>query len=170
MTGTAPHAVAHVGITVPDLDAAIVWYGDLFGLRLIAPPADVDQAVESPFSGPVRDIFGSGLQRMRMAFLSSANACIVELFEFDQPAYEAPVEAFPYWRGGITHFAFVDPDVSGTAARIVERGGVQRSQVWTLFEGLPYQACYCQDPWGTVIEILSHSHEQTFANLGATPH
>jgi catechol 2,3-dioxygenase-like lactoylglutathione lyase family enzyme len=163
---TAPRAVGHVGITVPDIEAAVAWYGELFGFRLIGPIADVDQSEGGAFAGPVADIFGPELQRMRMAFLSSANACIIELFEFqDAPCAELD-DHFDYQRRGLTHLAITDPDVAGTTERIVARGGRQRSEVWTLFEGMPYQACYCEDPWGTVIELLSHSHEQTFANLG----
>jgi catechol 2,3-dioxygenase-like lactoylglutathione lyase family enzyme len=163
---TPPRAVGHLGITVPDIDAAVEWYGELFGFRLIGPIADVDQDEGGAFAGPVADIFGSELRRMRMAFLSSANACIIELFEFqDGPCAELD-DHFDYRRRGISHLAITEPDVESAAARIVERGGVQRSKVWTLFEGMPYQACYCEDPWGTVIELLSHSHEQTFANLG----
>ena len=163
---TPPRAVGHVGITVPDVEAAVAWYGDLFGFRLVGPVADVDQAQGGAFAGPVADIFGDDLRRMRMAFLSTANGCIVELFEFQDKPCEELDDHFDYHRRGITHFAITEPDVAGAAARIVERGGVQRSKVWTLFEGLPYTACYCEDPWGTVIELLSHSHEQTFANLG----
>jgi catechol 2,3-dioxygenase-like lactoylglutathione lyase family enzyme len=162
----APLAVAHVGITVPDLDAGIEWYSDLFGLRLIGPPADVDQREGGAFHGPVADIFGEECVRLRMAFLSAANACVIELFEFQEPGYITPETTFDYRRGGITHVSFVAPDIEETVARIVERGGRQRSKLWTLFDGLPYKACYCEDPWGTVIELLSHSHEQTFANLG----
>ncbi|MFL5846921.1 MAG: VOC family protein [Solirubrobacteraceae bacterium] len=163
---TAPRAVAHVGITVPDIAAAAAWYSEIFGLRLIGPIADIDQSQGGAFHGPVEDIFGPQLRLMKMASLSSANGCVIELFEFEDPPYEAPEDPFPYLRGGITHVSFVEPDVEEAVGRIVASGGRQRSKLWTLFEGLPYQACYCEDPWGTVVELLSHSHEQTFANLG----
>jgi hypothetical protein len=34
-----------------------------------------------------------------------------------------------------------------------------------IFEGKPVKACYCEDPWGTVIEVISHSHERAFSNM-----
>ena len=58
----------------------------------------------------------------------------------------------------------VDPDIEGLAARIAERGGRVRSEVLTLFEDAPYRLVYCEDPFGNIIEIFTHSHEQTFAN------
>ena len=51
--------------------------------------------------------------------------------------------------------------------RIVEAGGKQRSQVWTVFEGEDVQVCYCEDPFGNVLEIISHRYEQIFANRSA---
>jgi hypothetical protein len=41
---------------------------------------------------------------------------------------------------------------------------MRTSKIWHLFEGEPYKICYCEDPWGSVIELYSHSHEQTFSN------
>ena len=37
----------------------------------------------------------------------------------------------------------------------------------TLFEDAPNQLVYCEDPFGNVVEIFTHSHEQTFANRRA---
>jgi hypothetical protein len=58
----------------------------------------------------------------------------------------------------------VDPDIEGLAKRIADSGGKQNSAVWTLLEGEPFQAVYCQDPWGNIIEIYSHSTELMYAN------
>ena len=30
--------------------------------------------------------------------------------------------------------------------------------------GRPYQLVYCEDPWGNVIEVLSHDYAEVFAN------
>ena len=40
-----------------------------------------------------------------------------------------------------------------------------RSQIDVEFiPGTDRKLCYCEDPFGNVIEIFSHSYEQTFAN------
>jgi hypothetical protein len=30
--------------------------------------------------------------------------------------------------------------------------------------GRPWRLCYCEDPWGNVIEIMSHSYAEVFPN------
>ena len=62
------------------------------------------------------------------------------------------------------HFCLVDPNIEGLAKRIIDMGGKQRSDIWALFEGEPFKAVYCEDPWGNLIEIYSHSTELMYAN------
>ena len=35
-------AINHIGLSVPDIDAAIAWYGDVLVFRLVTPPAEMD--------------------------------------------------------------------------------------------------------------------------------
>ncbi len=163
---TTPRSIAHIGISVPDLDAAIAWYEDVLGFRLIGAAGEVDLTDDSHFAHLCTDIFGADCKRLRLAHISTANGAALELFQFVDPVNETPDDNFEYWRNGIFHFCVVDPDVSGLAARIEQTGGKIRSKVWDLFEGQPYQLIYCEDPFGTVLEIYSHSHEQFFANQG----
>lgn len=158
-----PLAVAHVALTVPDLDAAIAWYGELFGFQPIGPPQEID--VRGGHLGTlVSDVFGPKLGAFRFVHLHTANGAALELFEFIEPAFERREDPFEYWKGGFSHIAFVDPEIEELVKRIQERGGrIRTSQIWSLFEGEPYRICYCEDPWGSVIEIYSHSHEETWS-------
>jgi hypothetical protein len=101
---------------------------------------------------------------MRIAHLATANGTAVELIEFVDPPVERPQDNLMWWRSGIFHFCVVDPDVAGLAERIAAAGGRRRTRVWPMSEELPYAFCYCEDPWGVVIEIYSHSSEQIYAN------
>ncbi|MEU3935931.1 hypothetical protein AB0E85_28410 [Streptomyces sp. NPDC029044] len=56
--------------------------------------------------------------------------------------------------------------MSGLAGRIEQAGGKIRTKTLELFEGQPYQFAYCEDPFGTIIEITSHTLEQMLANQG----
>ncbi len=163
---TTPRSIAHIGIAVPDLQAAVEWYEEVLGFRLIGPPGEVDLTDGSHFARLCSDIFGSQCKRLKLAHLSTANGTALELFEFVDPATEMPDDNFRYWRQGIFHFCVVDPDVPGLAQRIEAAGGKIRSDIWELFDGQPYQLVYCEDPFGTIVEIYSHSHEQFFANQG----
>jgi catechol 2,3-dioxygenase-like lactoylglutathione lyase family enzyme len=159
-----PLALGHIALSVPDLDAGIEWYGDLFGFQPIAPAQLVDVR-GGHFGTLVSDVFGPRLGAFRLVHLHTASGTAVEMFQFIEPAFERRDEVFEYWKGGYSHLCVIDPDIEGLTQRIIDRGGRMRtSQIWPLFEGEPYRIAYCEDPWGSVIEIYTHSHEQTFAN------
>ena len=158
-----PRTLTHVGLTVTDLDKAVHWYGDVLGFRVIAGPADM-VADDSPFGNIVKDIFGSGFGRGRLVLLAGANGVVVEIFEFERPKSERREKNFEFWKNGFFHICFVDPDIEVTAKKIAETGGKQRSRVWQLFPDKPYKIAYCEDPFGNIIELYSHSTEQTWSN------
>jgi catechol 2,3-dioxygenase-like lactoylglutathione lyase family enzyme len=159
-----PRAFSHVGITVPDIDKAIEWYGEVLGFTLLAGPMMVlgGEGATGEASG---DIFGAAMGSFRLAHMAGANGMGLEVFEFVDPEVEVPEDNFEYWKIGIFHFCVVDSDIEGLAGRIAGAGGKQRSKVWSLAPGKPYKVCYCEDPWGNIVEINSHSYEQTWSNL-----
>jgi catechol 2,3-dioxygenase-like lactoylglutathione lyase family enzyme len=159
-------AIAHVGISVPDIDAAVDWYCKVFGMEAIVPTGELDASVGGPIVELTVDIFGDKFGGVKVAHLTGANGVGVELFQFVKPAYQAPDEPFEYWRGGIFHFAYVAKDAERLVEAIEANGGRRRSKLDFLFEGRDVRAAYCEDPWGTVIEVISHSDERVFSNLG----
>jgi catechol 2,3-dioxygenase-like lactoylglutathione lyase family enzyme len=159
-------AVGHVGISVPDIEAAIEWYSGVFGLEQIGETGTLSASDDGVIADAATDIFGPQFRGVKMAHLASANGVAVELFQFLEPAYAKRDDDFDYWRGGIFHFAFVARDIERVVRTIEERGGRRLSGVDPLFDGRSLQVCYCQDPWGTVVEVMTESHERAFANIG----
>jgi catechol 2,3-dioxygenase-like lactoylglutathione lyase family enzyme len=157
-----PPAVTHVGVTVPDLDRAVRWYAEVLGLEPIGPAVEV-RANRGHGGAVAADVFGSRLGRFRQAHLATANGVALELFEFVEPPTE-PRDGFGYWRTGIFHVCFTVADLERMAERITAHGGRRTSRVWQIFRGEPYRTCYCEDPFGNVVELYSHSHERTYAN------
>jgi catechol 2,3-dioxygenase-like lactoylglutathione lyase family enzyme len=157
-------SIAHVGMTVSDLDGAVRWYRDVLGLEPLGPAVEVE--ARAGHGGRVAaDVFGPRFGLLRQAHLTSANGVALELFEFAEPRVEPRATHFEYWKAGIFHFCLVAPDIEAVAERIVASGGRRRtSRVWEIFEGEPYRTCYCEDPFGNVFELYSHSHERTYAN------
>ena len=87
----------------------------------------------------------------------------VELFEFLN--HETPKNNFEYWKTSVFHFCVQDPDVEGLAKKIVEHGGKQRMPVRYYYHGeKPYRIVYCEDPFGNIVEIYSHSYELTYSS------
>ncbi len=159
---TPPLALNHIGLTVPDIFGAIAWYGRVFGASHIMGPrllaADEKATHETP------GIFGRKFRKAYQAHLLLANGVGLELFQFIEPAVEAPVENMAYWNRGPFHFALTYPDVDGLVATIIAEGGRKRIEPIDFVPGRPWRLCYCEDPWGNVVEIMSASYAEMFAN------
>jgi len=140
--------VDHVGITVTDLDAAIAWYEEVFGLGVLQGPTVIGGDEER-----VRDIFGPGVADFRIAYLGSEAGTRVQLFQFTEPAVERRPESFEYWRTGISHVGLACADVADAVARLEAHGGRRRSAILGAPPGPVY--CYCEDPDGNVIELIT---------------
>ena len=157
--------LTHVGLVVPDIHAALDWYTSVLGFVALAPP--VRLSADSHAGRVAAAIYGERFASCKQAQLMAGNGVGLELFEFEQPPTQPHGGEFEYWRAGLFHICVVDPDIHGLAARIVESGGRMRTEVMTLFEDPPAALVYCEDPFGNIVEIFTHSHEQTFANRRA---
>ena len=59
----------------------------------------------------------------------------------------------------ITH-----PDVAAMVDRITEHGGTLVAPPRQFVPGRPWTLAYATDPWGTVLELMSHSYPEVFSN------
>jgi catechol 2,3-dioxygenase-like lactoylglutathione lyase family enzyme len=99
-----PLAINHVGITVPDIERAIIWYESVLGFRLI-----FRRLIQSQPQVPeVLEIFGPRLGSAHQAHLLSANGVGIELFQFLDPPVSAPEGNFNYWQVGIFHLCIAE--------------------------------------------------------------
>ncbi len=129
----APLAFNHVGMTVPDIDRAIEWYGSVMGFQLI-----FRRLIEyQPHIPEVREIFGPLFNRAHQAHLLSANGVGIELFQFLDPPVAKPPDNFRYWQTGLFHLCITDPDLDELVARMVDSGGRQRTRIFTFLPGRP---------------------------------
>ncbi|WP_424930839.1 lactoylglutathione lyase family protein [Amaricoccus macauensis] len=156
-----PRTFSHIGLSVPDVDAAVKFYSEVMGFYTIMQPSDVTED-DSAIGQMCTDVFGPGWNKLRIAHLSTGDGIGIELFEFD--GNRAPEENFDFRRHGTFHFAVQDPDLEGLLARIVEAGGKQRMPVREYFPGeKPYRMVYVEDPFGIIFELYSHSYELTYS-------
>lgn len=144
--------VNHVGVTVTDLDAAVEWYADLFGLSLVG--AISTASVDSPYGEFRRGVFGDGWSRMRQARLADSHGVGLELFQFEVPATVCLDDNFTYWMAGPHHVALTVADTPATVERIVASGGRLRGHVASVG---PAHVAYCSDPWGNTLELCDRS-------------
>ena len=159
--GTVPPIDVIHSVTVPDVFAAVAWYRDVFGLELAVEPRTLcSDPVERP---PGLD---SRFREGRISCLLSGNGVSLELFQFvDTPTGPEPPEDRPvaYDRRGPWHLCFTCPDVAALTAAAVEHGGRLLTPPKRLFSDRPHVLSYVADPWGTMIELMSHAPADVFA-------
>ena len=154
------HSIAHVGLCVSDLDAAVDWYRDVFEMDLVEGP--IDMRLDDPAAGSaLSDVFGPEFRSGRVAYMSAGSGAGLELFEFADPP-TLPTQAACYWRPGFSHLCFVVPDVEGALRRIEAAGGRIRTRIWQLRPELPYRFVHFEDPFGNLLELHSHPGDQVF--------
>ncbi|OAL05174.1 Glyoxalase/Bleomycin resistance protein/Dihydroxybiphenyl dioxygenase [Phaeosphaeriaceae sp. SRC1lsM3a] len=160
------HAVNHIAISVPDLDAAVHWYSILFGFKKIRPNKVTDR--DATPNAPIFRIYGDTLRKVKIAYLGTGNGVGFEIFEFIEPRHREPeTEDFEYTRAGVYHICVTVTDVEDAIKRVEEMGGRQIGETVELgedYHGEMRRAAYVRDPWGTVVEVLSCTFEALMAN------
>ena len=158
---TYPRNFSHIGLSVPNLEQAISFYSEVMGWYIIMEPSDVVED-DSPIGVMCTDVFGAGWGKFRIAHMATGDRVGIELFEF--PNNEQPVNNFEFWKTGIFHYAILDPDIEGMVEKIVAHGGKQRMPIREYYPGeKPYRMVYCEDPFGNLVELYSHSYELTYS-------
>jgi lactoylglutathione lyase family protein len=156
-----PRTFSHIGLSVPDLDAAVKFYTEVLGFYTIMEPTGITED-DSDIGRMCTDVFGPGWTSLRIAHLSTADRIGFELFEFD--GNQAPEENLSFRQHGTFHFAIQDPDLEGLLEKIVAAGGKQRMPVREYFpDNKPYRMVYVEDPFWIVFELYSHSYELTYS-------
>ncbi|WP_353572903.1 lactoylglutathione lyase family protein [Candidatus Albibeggiatoa sp. nov. BB20] len=158
-----PRAFSHIGITVPNIEQAVTFYTDVMGWYLMMKPTGIEEEKQTAIGQMCIDVFGEGWGSFKIAHLSTSDTIGIELFEFKKNL--KPQAAFNPYQTGIFHFCVKDPDVEGLVEKIVDVGGKQRMPIREYFPGQkPYRMVYCEDPFGNIVEIYSHSYELIYAD------
>jgi catechol 2,3-dioxygenase-like lactoylglutathione lyase family enzyme len=154
-----PRTINHIAVSVSDLDKAVKWYKEVFGFTVVNGPVEFE-ADDSSLGIAARDIHGPNFRKMRMVWLSSGNQVGFEMFEYIDPKAERRIDNFEYWKSGFFHICVTDPNIEELCKRISDSGGRQRSRIWDVDPDKGYKIAFCEDPFGNVIEIYTHSYEQ----------
>lgn len=160
---TYPKAFSHIGISVPDIEAAVKFYTEVMGWYTIMPPSVVKEETETAIGQMCLDVFGKGWGQFHIAHLSTADGIGIELFSFPNGVKEAP--PFQPFNTGLFHFCVQDPNLEELVEKIVSYGGKQRMPVREYYpDEKPYRMCYVEDPFGIIFEVYSHSYELTYSS------
>lgn len=159
-----PRPIAHIGLTVPDLGAAVEWYRKVLGFGLSVPAVTLRPGLG--YAGDLAEVvFGDGFVEAQVAQLATGSSVPLELFEFRSPRLSA-TPPFEYWRTGWCHICVVDPQPEALCGLIERNGGRQLTGVLTIVPGQPYRMAYCKDPFGIVVEVYSHTQAEVVDGVG----
>jgi catechol 2,3-dioxygenase-like lactoylglutathione lyase family enzyme len=159
-----PRTINHIAVSVTDLNRAVKWYKEVFGFTVVNGPVEFE-ADDSSLGIAARDIHGPNFRKMRMVWLSSGNQVGFEMFEYIDPKAERRIDNFEYWKSGFFHICVTDPNIEELCKRISDSGGRQRSRIWDVDPDKGYKIAFCEDPFGNVIEIYTHSYEQLITSF-----
>ncbi|MGP9694295.1 VOC family protein [Brachybacterium sp. AOP25-B2-12] len=153
MTSNAlPRGIQHIGVTVPDLDAATRFFVDGLGAKIAydglteKDPAREGAEVEHQLGLPS----GAAIHRQRMIVIGEGPS--LEVFEISGPQREAAGLADI----GLNHIALYCDDLPGSLERLVAAGGTALSEIHgnSRHEDSPGNgSVYVKAPWGMLIEL-----------------
>jgi catechol 2,3-dioxygenase-like lactoylglutathione lyase family enzyme len=164
-----PRGVDHLGITVPDLEAASAFLVQAFGA---VPLYDNMTRDKPPFGGiEAQRVLGvvRGAEVVAMRMLKLGNGPGIELFEMRAPEQAKAARTSDI---GLQHFALYVDDIHAAASRFIEAGGVlltEPGEQLGIEEGQGNFFCYGRTPWGTTIELLCTPDRSGFEDIEPVP-
>ena len=144
--------VAHTGVCVPDCEAAVAFYRDVLGLRVLSPPYVMDgEAIRDDMGELVSD---PAMKAAIVGFDGDGDR-VLEVIEYLRADDE------PHWAGtnltepGLSHIGLICDDIDATRAELERRG------VRFLVDGIAglarVRTTWFADPWGVVFILVEKS-------------
>jgi catechol 2,3-dioxygenase-like lactoylglutathione lyase family enzyme len=156
MTASTVRGVNHIGITVPDIEAAKTFLIEAFGGQLIYQSFGTEDPPRqgSEFDRAVGAFPGTVVRAQAMVKIGIGPD--IELFEMHGPEQAQPIRASDF---GITHFALYTDEIDAAVARFEKAGGTAftapRAIPYATEKGPKNRVCYCRMPWGTTMEFIT---------------
>jgi extradiol dioxygenase family protein len=143
------HGLAHTALHVPDVDAAVAWYRDVLGMKVMSPPyrmegdeitADMGELVPAPVA-----------VRAAIVGVSEHDDRVLEIIEYPNVASGAPAEAsvLPL---GFTHVGLVCDDLEATRSTLERRDVEFLTSANAEVAGL--RTAWFADPWHNVFILI----------------
>lgn len=151
--------VDHLGLTVPDIEAATDFFSAAFGAQLLY------DTLEDPVSGALLEQslgIPAGCTVLRVRMLRLANGPSLELFEYGDADQREPLRACDF---GIQHFALYVDDLDGALAAVVAAGArplAPPADLPGMEAGPGNRWLYAELPWGGLIELVTAPSPQAY--------
>lgn len=153
--GALPRGIHHLGMTVPDIEAATAFLRAALGARFCY---DGVSAQDAPRQGAeLERVLGlpAGAKIVRQRMLRIGNGPGLELFQIEAPNQQAAAALQDI---GLNHLAVYVDDMAAAVQRMVAAGAEMLSEVHgnSRYEDTPGNgSVYARAPWGSLIELQS---------------
>jgi Glyoxalase/Bleomycin resistance protein/Dioxygenase superfamily len=149
--------LAHTAVCVPDVDAAVAWYRDVLGLRVLSPPyrmegPDIERDMGELVPSPV-------VVKAAIVGLGDDDR-VLEVIEYPEVPGDRTHAAAPrpVTTTGLTHVGLVCDDLDQARAEFEGRGAQFLTSGIADVAGL--RTAWFHDPWGTVFILLEKRHPE----------
>jgi catechol 2,3-dioxygenase-like lactoylglutathione lyase family enzyme len=153
--------LAHTGVCVPDCDAAVAFYRDVLGLRVLSPPyVMAGDAIRDDMGELVSD----PTMKAAIVGFDDDGDRVLEVIEYlnvdGAPAARALTEH------GLSHVALLCEDIDATRADLEAKG--VRFLVKGVADVARVRTTWFVDPWGVVFILVQKSRPERpyFAQWG----
>ncbi|BBX64988.1 hypothetical protein MSAS_41620 [Mycobacterium saskatchewanense] len=145
--------LAHSGVCVPDCEAAVAFYRDVLGLRVLSPPyVMAGNAIRNDMGELVSD---PSMKAAIVGFPGDGDR-VLEVIEYLGADGTARCAALT--EHGLSHVGLICEDIDATRAEL-ERKGV-RFLVSGIAEVARVRTTWFADPWGVVFILVEKSRPQ----------
>jgi catechol 2,3-dioxygenase-like lactoylglutathione lyase family enzyme len=141
--------VAHTAVCVADCDAAVAWYRDVLGMRVLSPPyrmegAEIERDMASLVPSPVV---------VKAAIVGfEADDRVLEVIEYPNADGGDTRASLPVYDLGLTHVGLVCDDIESTRAQLETSGASFLVDGVADVAGL--RTTWFRDPFGIVFILL----------------
>jgi len=154
--------VDHVGLTVPDVDAATTFLVEALDAVVLYDTLPADAPPKGGHETDERLGVPDGAREVRVRMLALPGGPGIELFAFDGAAQGAPAVPTDL---GWQHVALYVDDLDATLDRVVRAGAVALGAPRPLpgpEAGARNRFVYVRTPWGSTVELLTYPDPQPY--------
>jgi predicted enzyme related to lactoylglutathione lyase len=147
--------LAHTGVCVPDCEAAVAFYRDVLGLRVLSEPYVIaGDAIRSDMGELVPD----PTMKAAIVGFGSDDDRVLEVIEYLGVAGSDQRTAAAITDHGLSHVGLICEDLDATRAQL-EAGGV-RFLVDGITDVARLRTTWFVDPWGVVFILVEKSRPE----------
>jgi len=144
--------LAHTGVCVPDCDAAVAFYRDVLGLRVLSPPYVMSgNAIRDDMGELVAD---PSMKAAILGFEDDGDR-VLEVIEYLGAESGPPDGGRALTDPGLSHVGLICVDIDATRAELESKG--VRFLVSGIADVARVRTTWFVDPWGVVFILVEKS-------------